>query len=469
MKIQFLGATRQVTGSCYRLEVGGKNIMIDCGMFQEREFKKRNWAEPVFPPSKIDAVLITHAHLDHCGLLPRLVSQGFRGKIYTTEASAELISIVLHDSAKIQMEDVKYKKKRHLKEGRKGPFEPEALYTEEDVIQTLPLIQDVAYGEPIRPIPELQAVFREAGHILGSALLDLTTGEGDAKRRIVFSGDLGQIDRPIVRDPAIITQADYLVMESTYGDREHGANGRTDTSKQMAKLINETYEAGGNIVIPTFAIERAQELIYQIGQLIHTKKIPSMPVFLDSPMANRVTHVFRRHRELFDEDAWKRINAGETPFQFPELQLIQTPDESKAINDVKGPCIIMSTSGMCTAGRIKHHLTHNIKRKESLILFVGYQAAGTLGRQILEGRKEVRIFGRTWPVRAKIAQVHGFSGHADKQMLVSWLSNIKSPPRRVFLTHGDERAALALADDLRDRFGWTIDVPSYRNSIQLGE
>ncbi|MGD9128168.1 MAG: MBL fold metallo-hydrolase [Planctomycetia bacterium] len=470
MNIQFLGAAKQVTGSQYCISHEGKTLMIDCGMYQERPYLERNWSPFVIPPKEIDAVLITHAHLDHCGLLPKLVHDGFNGPIFTTAASDQLIEIVLRDSAKIQAEDVKFKLKRHRKEGRTGPHPIEPLYTSEDVDKTIPMIEDVRYSRPFVPAPGLVATFHDAGHILGSAMIDIRLESKTHPKRVIFSGDVGQGNTPIVRDPSIFKEADYIVMESTYGDRDHQPEDNPeDTAAQLARYISETVKRDGSVIIPTFAIERAQELIYQIGRLITKGLIPEIPVFLDSPMAGKVTRVFRKHRNLFDEDAWKRINEGDSPLTFPGLKITESPQESKDLNHLDTPAIIMSTSGMCTAGRIKHHLKHHISRPEDLILFVGYQASGTLGRHILNGAKEVRIHGRHHPVRAQVAQVHGFSGHADRGQLMDWLSHFQTAPKRIFLTHGDGESAESLANDIRQKHGWNVHIPVYKEIVKLEE
>lgn len=472
MNIQFLGAAQQVTGSQYCISHEGKRILVDCGMYQERQYLERNWSPFTVSPKELDAVLVTHAHLDHCGLLPKLVRDGFKGPIYTTAASGQLIDIVLHDSAKIQAEDVKFKQKRHSKEGRTGPHPLVPLYTVEDVDRTIPLIEDVDYGRPFVAAPGMVVTFHDAGHILGSAMIDIRLESKTHPQRVIFTGDVGQGGTPIVRDPSIFREADYLVMESTYGDRNHGSEDggdKEDTCKQLARYVSEAIKRDGSVIIPTFAIERAQELIYHLGRLIREGQIPDVPVFLDSPMAGRVTKVFRKHRDLFDEEAWKRINDGESPLTFPGLQFIESPEESKALNYLKSPAIIMSTSGMCTAGRIKHHLSNHISRPESLILFVGYQAAGTLGRHILSGAKDARIHGRILPIRAQIAQIHGFSGHADHDQLMTWLSHFKNSPKQVFLTHGDRESAENLAQDIRDRYHWPVHIPVYKEIAKLND
>jgi len=466
VKLQFFGAACQVTGSRHYLEAGGVKILVDCGMFQERQYLDRNWEPSPVPPAGIDAVLLTHAHLDHCGLVPRLVGEGFRGPVLTTPASADLVEIILRDSAEIQMEDVAYKKRRHQKEGRRGKHPEVPLYTPGDVERTLPLVQSVPYEQAAKINENVWATFHDAGHILGSAVVELTVSQGDRLQRVLFSGDLGQWDRPILRDPTVFAEADFVVMESTYGNRDHDSHESIES--QLDRVINETVQGGGNVVIPTFAVERAQELVFYISRLVRARRIPDVPVFLDSPMAADVTEVFCRHRECFDEEAWQMISSGESPLRFPGLNVVRGVEESKAINDLKEPAIIMATSGMCTAGRIKHHLRQNIKRPESTILFVGYQVRGTLGRQILDGNPEVRIHGRQWRVRARVEQIHGFSGHADRTALLRWLSAFKSPPRHLFLIHGEEESSLSLADRVRRELGWQVDVPEYQQEVELG-
>ncbi|MBN2217627.1 MAG: MBL fold metallo-hydrolase [Pirellulales bacterium] len=465
MKLQFLGAARQVTGSRYYLQVNGARLMVDCGMFQERDSLDRNWEPSPVRPDRIDAVLLTHAHVDHCGLLPKLVAEGFRGKIFTTPATTDLADIVLRDAAKIQEEDAAFKQKRHRKEGRRGRHPVKPLFTDREVQRTLPLFRSVDYRRPFEIAEGLTASFHDAGHILGSAMIELNVRENGASRRIVFSGDVGQWDKPIIRDPAVFTQADYVVMESTYGIRVH--ENFTNVESRLAQIVEETVVAGGNVVIPTFAIERAQELIYHLGNLINQRRVPDVPVYLDSPMASEVTGVFLRHKDCFDEEAWRRISEGDAPLRFPGLRMVQSTEESKAINRLDTPAVIMATSGMCTAGRIKHHLTHNITRPESTLLFVGYQATGTLGRQILGKPPEVRIFGRLWPLRARVEHLDGFSGHADCPGLMRWLGSLKEPPRMLFLTHGEEESALGLSRKIKDEKGWETLVPHYQQTVEL--
>ncbi len=465
MKLQFLGATGQVTGSQYYLEADGAHLLVDCGMYQERAFLDRNWAPSPIRVRELDAMLLTHAHVDHCGLAPKLVQEGFRGPIITTSASADLVELVLHDAAEIQMEDAAFKEKRHRKEGRLGQYPTKPLYTLRDVDRTLPLLEPVAYDRPVRVNHHVQAIFHDAGHILGSAMIELRVSDHGQPRRIVFTGDLGQWDRPIVRNPTVITEADYVVMESTYGDRNHEDHGTVDS--QLERVILETVAAGGKVIVPIFAIERAQELIYHLSHLLREGRIPVLPVFLDSPMAADVNEVFRRHRECFDSEAEQIVAAGGSLLKFPSLKVVRTQEESIAINGLKGPALIMSTSGMCTAGRIKHHLAHHIGDPACTILFVGYQSRGTLGRQILDGNREVRIHGISRLVRARVEQIQGISGHADRAGLLKWLSHFARPPRRLFITHGEPHASLSLAEEVRRQMGWNVSVPEYRETFQL--
>jgi len=465
VKLQFLGAARQVTGSQYHLTADGARVLVDCGMFQERAFLGRNWEPSPIRPEKLDAVLVTHAHLDHCGLLPKLVAEGFGGPVYTTAASADLAEVLLRDSAEIQAEDAAFKRKRHRKEHRKGKYPVRPLYTLQDVNRTVRLFEPIDYDTPVAIGDGLSAVFRDAGHILGSAMIEVGADDGGRRRRLVFSGDVGQWDKPIVRDPSLFAQSDYVVMESTYGTRDHGPRG--DIESRLGEIVGRTLARGGKVVIPIFAIERAQEVIYHLGRLVDAGRLPRVPVFLDSPMAVEVTEVFRRHRDLFDVEAQAMIANHNSPLGFPGLVMVGSTEESKGINGLKGPAVILATSGMCTAGRIKHHLVHTIGNAENTILFVGYQAHGTLGRQILDGNPKVRIHGRLREVRAAIERIEGFSGHADRPALLRWLGGFRQVPEQLFLTHGEEESCLALARQVRDKLGWKVSVPEYREAVEL--
>lgn len=465
MKIHFLGANRQVTGSRYCLETATKQIMIDCGLFQERNFESRNWDRCPIPEQEVDAILLTHAHIDHAGLLPKFVKDGYRGPIYCTRPTAALLETMLRDAAKIQEEDIEYKRKRHQREHRKPRHPEEPLYTDEDVSEMLPLAVGQPYHHPFEVFPGITAVFHDAGHILGSSMIELTVTENGKSTKIVFSGDIGQWNKPIIRDPNLLTEADYLVMESTYGNRLHETAGDVET--QLATIINDTARRGGNVVIPTFAVERAQELMYYFARLTQQKRIPPLPVFLDSPMAVDVTEIFNRFADCFDEEMWKLIQKETPPLHFPSLRFSRTAEESKRINELKEPCVIMSSSGMCNAGRIKHHLRQNIERPQSTILFVGYQSPGTLGRLILDRTPRVRIHGTDYQVRAQVAQIYGFSGHADRNGLLRWLTNFQQPPKQTFFTHGEEEVALAFAQHVRDVIRWPAYVPQYRETVDL--
>ncbi|MFC2048051.1 MBL fold metallo-hydrolase RNA specificity domain-containing protein [Chloroflexota bacterium] len=459
IKLMFLGAAQNVTGSQYFLETNNTRILVDCGLYQERELKSRNWAPFLTPPDSLDGVLLTHAHLDHCGLLPKLVRDGFKGKIYCTSATAEIIKIMLLDAAKLQEEDAEFKRKRHRREGRRGPYHEIPLYTIDDAKATFPLLSPVRYKEPVELGEGITATFREAGHVFGSSMIKITANQGGDRKTILFSGDVGRWDRPILRDPTIFDEADYVVVESTYGDRLHEVS--EEIGKRLAETINLTRKAGGNIVVPSFALERAQEILYYLNELLIEDRIPHLMAFLDSPMAISITEVFQNHPDLFDQEMTKLLRHNRSPFSFPGLKMVQTVEESKAINHISGTTMIIAGSGMCTGGRIKHHLVTNITRPESTILFVGYQASGTLGRHIVNGAKRVRILGQEYPVRAKIAQIHGFSAHADRDELFRWLSGLKKLPKHLFITHGEPEAARSFGDFVREKTGGDISVPEY--------
>jgi len=461
-KLTFLGAAGTVTGSRYLLDVGGVRLLIDCGMYQERDLADRNWKPFPVPPSSIDAVLLTHAHIDHCGYLPKLVKDGFRGRIHGTLPTAEIAKIVLMDSAKLQAEDIAFKKKRHTKEQRKGPYPLEPLYTVEDVEQCCSRFSPVKYNEPVTLASGLTATFTDAGHILGSASIQIRSNN----RSIVFSGDLGRWDRPIIEDPDYCSPADYIVMESTYGDRDHEPTTLIDG--KLCDVVNDTVRRGGNLVIPTFAIERAQEVLYYFNSLVRAKRIPPITVFVDSPMAVTVTGIFENHMAMLDDDMKKLVRNNQSPFKFSGLKMIQTVDESKAINTIKGTVAVMAGAGMCTGGRIKHHLVNNLSRPESTVLFVGYQADGTLGRLIQNGVTPIRLFGQSLQVRAKIEHISGLSAHADRGELLKWLSRLAStPPAKVFVTHGEPDIARHFAATLNTQMGVQAEAPGYHDEALL--
>ncbi len=464
MKLTFLGAAQSVTGSSTLLETGGARVLVDCGFVQEWKLRGRNWEPFPFDAKELDAVVLTHAHLDHCGLLPRLVKAGFRGRIYCTAATAELTKIILLDSARIQQEDAETKRRRHKAEGRSGKHPEVPLYTIDDAEAVIPLLKRESLDTPVTIADGVTATFREAGHIFGAASVLLDCGTGGARRRVLFSGDVGRWDRPIIRDPNPFDSADYVVLESTYGDREHEPD---DIEQLLADEVNATHEAGGNLLIPSFALERAQEVLYYLNVLLRKDLVPHLVAFLDSPMALRTIEVFEKHPDLFDDDMKALVQSGQSPFQFPGLTLVSTVDESKSINHIRGTAIVIAGSGMCTGGRIKHHLAVNIDRPESTVLFVGYQAHGTLGRELVDGAKKIRLFGAMRDVRARVSRINGFSGHADRTELVRWISHLTSPPRRMFLNHGELSSMEAFRDYLSEKVGLTADIPEYRETVEL--
>lgn len=431
MKITFLGAAKTVTGSCFFVETASTKFLVDCGMFQG--YSKNNALnEEEFPfnVEELDYIFLTHAHIDHSGRIPRIYIKGFRGQIIATKATVELCAIMLPDSGHIQEYENEWTNRKRLRAG-KPPVEP--LYTYQDAVNCLELFRKVSYDEVIKINDEIRVRFRDAGHILGSAIIEMWINERGEEIKIVFSGDLGNKDIPILRDPSIIESADYLVIESTYGNRLH--NERVDKAEYFLNLINSTIEKGGNVIIPSFAVGRTQELIYELNKKkeVYDEKLKMLfatPVYIDSPMAISATEVFRNNLDCYDEEAREYIENGDNPLDFPGLQFTRTAEESKALNERKESSIIIAASGMCEAGRIRHHLKHNLWRKDSTIIFVGYQAEGTLGRRLLDGAKKVRLFGEEISVEARIEMIEGFSGHADKEGLLKWIERFNRKPKK---------------------------------------
>lgn len=457
MKITFLGANHEVTGSRTLIEwQKGRYLLIDCGMEQGQNLYE-NAPMPV-SAKQIEYVFITHAHIDHTGMLPKLWRDGFRGTVYTTRETSNLCNIMLADSAHIQMSDAEYQTKKNK---RKGLPAVEPAYDMDDVNELLHNFRPCGYNEPSRIDDGLTASFTDIGHLMGSSAVSLWLTDAGVTKKIVFSGDVGNINQPLLNDPMFVEKADYVVIESTYGDRLHAA--RIDPTPMMVDVIQRTLDRGGNVIIPSFAVGRTQEMLYIIRDikmrgLVHGHD--GFPVYVDSPLANEATAVFLQcDTECLDPDARRVMQEGVNPISFPELDTVVTADESKRLNASKIPGVIISASGMCDAGRVRHHLKHNLWRRESTVLFVGYQAEGTLGRMLQDGKKEVKVLGEEIVVRAEIATLQGVSGHADKNGLLRWMDGFNPTPPQIFVNHGDHDQAIAFVETLRERYGVTVDCP----------
>ena len=455
MNVLFLGAAREVTGSCFLVTVRGKHVLIDCGMEQGRD----TYVNQDLPinPAQVDAVVLTHAHIDHSGMIPALVKQGFRGAIHATPATQMLCDIMLRDSAHIQEMEAEW---QNRKAARAGEASYEPLYTQQDAQTALDLFEPLPYKEQREILPGCRLSFTDAGHLLGSASATLALDEDGVSKTIVFSGDIGNTSQPIIRDPQYLSAADYVVMESTYGDRLHGA--RPDYLADLSDVLQTTFDRGGNVVIPSFAVGRSQEILYFLREIKEkgmVKGHDGFPVYMDSPLAIKATQVFRETDiSFFDENMQALLRAGVNPITFPDLTLCVTAEESKQINFETRPCVIISASGMAEAGRVRHHLKHNLWRKEATILFVGYQSVGTLGRQIHDGAESVRLFNETIAVNAQVRTLQAISGHADQEGLLKWIDSFNPRPQRVFVIHGEEAAALQFEDLLKQR-GLATAVP----------
>ncbi|MCR5179490.1 MAG: MBL fold metallo-hydrolase [Lachnospiraceae bacterium] len=464
MQLMFIGADHEVTGSCHYLEAAGRHILVDYGMEQGKD-DFENVPLPV-SPAKIDYVFLTHAHIDHSGLLPLLAAGGFDGQVFATEATCDLCDIMLRDCAHIQAQEAEW---RNRKGKRNSEIEQTApRYSMEDVLNILKHFVPCAYDRKVNVfkdkdgLGEIQIRFTDIGHLLGSSSIEVWAREGANTKKFVFSGDIGNTDQPLIRDPMPTDEADYVIMESTYGDRLHSAV-KPDVMRELAKILNETFAKGGNVVIPSFAVGRTQELLFYLRRIKMEKLVTTVddfPVFVDSPLAVEATEIFRRNQmDCYDEEAQELLKKGINPLTFPGLNLSITPDESRAINFVDDPCVIISASGMCEAGRIKHHLKHNIWREESTILFVGYQSVGTLGRAIVDGATQIKLFGEEVDVRARIDKIIGLSGHADRDGLLWWLDSFKEKPARVFVVHGEDTVAAGFAEMIKKTRGLDAYAP----------
>ncbi len=456
MKLYFIGADHEVTGSCHYVEACGKRFLVDCGMEQGKDVFE-NVEIPV-PASQIDYVLLTHAHIDHSGLLPLLFKNGFRGEIISTFATSDLCSIMLRDSAHIQEFEAEWRNRKGRRAG-KEEFVP--LYTMDDALGAVELFHPCDYNQKIELTEGISIRFTDVGHLLGSASIEIWITEDGVSKKIVFSGDIGNTNQPLIKDPEYLSEADYVVMESTYGDRTHGE--RPDYVTELANIIQETFDRGGNVVIPAFAVGRTQEMLYFIREIKEKGLVTGhgcFKVFVDSPLAIEATNVFNKNfRACFDEDAMKLINAGINPIKFDGLNLAVSSDESRAINFDMEPKVIISASGMCDAGRIKHHLKHNLWRKECTVLFVGYQGAGTLGRALTEGANYVKLFGETIEVQAEIRKLSGISGHADKNGLLEWVNHFTPKPQKIFVVHGEDLVCESFVKCLKEEHGLDAEAP----------
>lgn len=471
MKLTFHGASREVTGSCFLVEAEGLRFIVDCGMFQGgKSADMANRAFPAFDPESLDFVILTHAHIDHSGMLPRLAALGYRGPVYCTRATRDLLGVMLPDSAYIQEKEAEWanyasRKARKSRKAIRGDLAP--LYTVTQAKASLKLLQSVGYNREVQPHPQVRACFRDAGHILGSASVEVWVKEGRKERKLVFSGDLGMPARPIVNDPTPIESADVLLVESTYGNRLH--KGMDETEAELVHAVTDTLRRKkGNVIIPAFAVGRTQELLFLLMDMVRQGRLPrNLSIFVDSPMASAATEITLKNQSALDEETVELLRWFRTSPDAPYLRMTEDVEESMALNKVSEGAIIISASGMCDAGRIKHHLKFNLPRKESTIIIAGFQAEGTLGRRLVDGAKSVRLFRETIPVRADLYTLGGLSAHADRDALVKWLSWFKKPPHRTFVVHGEAETAQGFGQLLREGMGWKVDVPERGASYTL--
>ncbi len=464
MKIQFLGAVRTVTGSMHRLEVNGRSILLDCGLYQGR--RSESWERNrrfAFDPAQIHALVLSHAHIDHSGNIPSLTRAGFDGNIHTTAATRDLCAAMLRDSAHIQEQDAAYMSRKRQARGE-PPVEP--LYTIADATASLGCFTSLSYGRSFAPAPGVTGVFVDAGHILGSAITTLDLVEGERRLRLAYSGDLGARQQPILRDPALVRDVDVLIVESTYGNRTHETP--QEALSRLEQIVNEAWQRGGKLIVPAFAVGRTQTLVYQLHQLMLHRDIPNLPIYVDSPLAINVTEVFRLHPECYDDEAAHFVTSSGDPFGFGRLRYVRTVEESKELNFMREPAIIISASGMAEAGRILHHLKNNIPDPRNTVLLVGYQAQNTLGRKIQEGRPEVPILGEMVPLRAHVETVSGFSAHADRDGLLKWVQAVRGERlRQVYVVHGEDEEAEGLAEALKGLGGLDVRLPQPEETFEL--
>lgn len=462
MELKLYGAAKEVTGSCYSLTVNKEKILVDCGMFQGgKESERKNYENFLFNPRDYNAMILTHAHLDHCGRIPKLVKNGFKGKIFATDATRELALVIMMDSAKIAAQDTENENKRRMGENL-PPRQP--IYSEIDVKNAIKLFVEVEYCKETKITENISAIFYDAGHILGAASVQVKVKEGKKNTVLAFSGDLGQTDSILVKNTDPIEKTDYVFVESTYGDRLHPPI--EERKKEFIRIINETYKRGGKLLIPSFAVERAQELLYYIGEFMNTGLVPKMKVYLDSPMAIKATEVFTKYPKYYNAEIQKTLKKRKDLFSFPELILTKEVVDSKKINFIKEPCIIIAGNGMCSAGRIKHHIRNNIQNPKTTLLFVGFQAKGTLGYWIKSGEKKIKLLGEELPVKAKIESIEGFSAHADYPELICWLDQFKPRPKKVFIVHGEEEQAIAFKKRIEEK-GYTAYVPTFEEALVM--
>ena len=475
MKITFLGATKTVTGSNYLVEAAGKKFLVDCGMWQGKaELEEENFENFEFNPQEIDFMILTHAHIDHSGRIPKLYNEGFKNKIYAHKATCDLCALMLPDSGHIQEMESEWKNRKRMRKGEE-PRDP--LYTAEDAAKCLQIFEPVQYDEIIDITENIKIRFNDAGHMLGSSIIELWAEEDGKTTKVVFTGDLGNNDIPLLNSPTMIEDTDYLIMESTYGSRLHMRN--DDKAEMFLNIVAETLDKQGTVVIPSFAVGRTQEILYEINKLKDIKKddefkrkykkLMEAPVYVDSPLAISATEVFKENMDLFDEETQAEISKGENPLEFPGLKFTMSTEESKALNEDTTPSIIISASGMCDVGRIKHHLKHNLWNPNSTILFVGYQAPGTLGYNIVNGAKNVKIFGEEIAVNARVEYIEGYSGHADQEGLMNFIYSFIKKPKHIFLTHGEEESQDVLEKKIIDEANIPVTIPSFGETYDLDE